>query len=143
MDSYLIGVDSHLSFIKQEIKDASDGIREIKRGNFNFLKNALVYVLVGGFIFFLSYCSIVFIGEKRAKIKELAETSAIASIENKAVKKYKNDLLKDFSGGKDLYTLVKEWDSKHPEYWSDPDAVLESDRKRIESLSKWAEKEKK
>lgn len=135
-------IESEASYVDNRIRACSSGIDRIIDSNFRFLGNALIYIFIGGVIFCMGYGLLSFFGERKSALRELAAKSAVESIQKRAVQDYRNSLLEDYEGGVELYSLVKEWDSRHSEFWNEPEEIKEVDADTVENLRKWAEKER-
>lgn len=123
--------------LNEETKKFNEELRAVKKTHFGFLANALLYVFVGAVIAVVVYIGFSFCQLKRASLKELAEQSAVESIEKKAVAEYKKELTSK-NGIIELSQLEYEWakDEKNIK-WQDREKALQSFKKQIEQAKEW------
>ena len=123
--------------LNEETKKFNEELKAVKKTHFSFLANALLYVFVGAVIAVVVYIGFSFCQLKRASLKELAEQSAVESIEKKAVAEYKKELTSK-NGIVELSQLEYEWakDEKNIK-WQDREKALQSFKKQIEQAKEW------
>ncbi len=112
VDDTVKSIRRNSNTLNEETKKFNEELKEIKRTHFAFLSNALLYIFVGAVVAVLVYVGFYFTQLKKASLQELAENSAITSIEKKAVDNYKKEILQDLEH-KELTKLVDSWNDKN------------------------------
>lgn len=122
-------------------KAIAESVDKERKAHFKILANCLTYIAVGGVVCGLSIFAFNFFKIRGDYYRRLVEENKLEQIQKKAVDDYKKGLIKDFQGGVEIYSLVKDWDARHPEYWQNPEERNETNERRIENLKNWAKRE--
>lgn len=127
VDDTVRAIRKNSNTLNEETKKFNEELREIKRTHFGFLSNAILYMVSGVAVAVVAYVGFSFCNLKRANLNEIAESSAITSIEKKAVSEYKKTLTETKKGIVELKELELKWASDEKNVkWKDREKTLQN-----------------